>query len=401
MRAQLTAAFVDSVKAPELGQQEYWDRKMPAFGLRVSQGGRKTWTLLYRHQRRLRRLTLGTYPILGIVDAREMARAKLADVQHGIDPAAMKREARDADTFAALAERYLSEYAKIHKRESSVREDEKMLRRELLPAWGARKARDIARRDVIALVDGIAARGAAIAANRVLALASKIFNFAVAKEVIEVNPAYRVPKPGKERQRSRVLRDAEIIAAWGALDGESRNLAALFKVLLLTGQRRGEVVGMRWSEVDTQAGWWEIPGERTKNGRAHRVPLVGEALAILKALRVGGEDGFVFPGHCKGHAFVNLAKPLARIIERAGVPAFTIHDLRRTAATGMARAGVAPAVISRVLNHVSGGAGGSRITEIYNRHGYDAEKRAATLKWDRRLASILSVGQSSVVELRA
>jgi integrase len=326
-----------------------------------------------------------------MADAREMARLKLAEVQKGTDPATMKREARDADTFAMLAERYLTEHARIKKRPSSVREDEKMLRRELLPRWGERKAHEITRRDVIALVDGIAARGAAVGANRVLSLASKIFNFGVAKEVIDVSPAYRVPKPGKERQRSRALRDEEIAAVWAGLCSETADMAALFRVLLLTGQRRGEVVGMRWSEIDIKSGWWEIPGERTKNGRAHRVPIVGEALAIIRTLSVSGrENDLVFPGRRKGRPFVNLAKPLTRVIGRSGVAGFTLHDLRRTAATGMARAGVAPAIISRLLNHVSSGANGSRITEIYNRHSYDSEKRAALTKWDRQLHAVVT-----------
>lgn len=399
MRAKLTSAFVESVKAPENGQQEYWDSKLSGFGLRVSQGGRKTWTLLYRHQKLMRRLTVGTYPPLSLADARDMAKAKLAEVQRGLDPATLKQEARDADTFAAVAERYLAEHARVHKKASSVYEDEKILRRALLPAWGKRKAADIKRRDVIALVDGIATR-APIAANRALSLASKIFNFALFKEIIAVSPAYRVPKPGKEQTRERALSDDEIGRFWQAIQGESADVAALFELLLRTGQRRSEVVEMRWNEVDLESSWWQIPAERTKNKRSHRIPFVGRVFEILKARRVEahGQD-FVFPGRREAQAYVNMAKPLARIIERMGSLAaaegqaqapFTIHDLRRTAATGMAKAGVSGAVISKVLNHVTASTGGSRITMIYNRYEYDEEKRMALLKWDERLRTLLN-----------
>jgi integrase len=405
MRAKLTAPFVESMKPPERGQIEYWDRKTPGFALRVSQGGQKAWVLLYRHQGRLRRLTLGTYPILGVADARDMAKARLAEVQQGNDPATAKRDRRESDTFAALSDRYLTEYARSKKRASSVHEDEKMLRRELLPIWGARKAGDITRRDVIALVDGIAARGAGIAANRTLALASKIFNFAVSKEVIDVNPAYRVPKPGREQARTRTLRDEEISAVWHALEDEPRDIAALFKVLLLTGQRRGEVVGMRWNEVDLEAGWWELPRERSKNGRAHRVPLVGRVSSILAELAARrGDSQYVFPGRYGRGVIVNFAKPLARIIERADVAAFSVHDLRRTCATGMAKAGVAPAVISKVLNHLTANTGASRITELhYAKYSYDAEKKAALLRWDGEIARMISGDpqRDNVIALRS
>ena len=390
MRVKLTSVFVESAKAPEEGQKEYWDGKLPGFGLRVSQGGRKTWTLIYRHQGLARRLTLGTYPPLGLADARDMAKAKLSEVQGGLDPATMKQEARDAETFAAVADRYLAEHARMHKKPSSVYEDEKILRRELLPAWGSRKAADIARRHVIALVDGIATR-APIAANRALSLASKIFNFAVSKEILTASPAYRVPKPGKEQTRERALTDDEILRFWHASQDEAPDVEALFKLLLLTGQRRAEVVEMQWSEVDLQAGWWHIPAERTKNKRSHRIPLVGQTFEILKARKAEARGkSYVFPGRRNGQPYINLAKPLARIIERMGDNSqpqapFTIHDLRRTAATGMAKGGVPGAIISKVLNHVTAATGGSRITMIYDRYQYDDEKRAALLKWDERM----------------
>jgi integrase len=153
-----------------------------------------------------------------------------------------------------------------------------------LPAWRNRKAGDISRREVKALIQGIAERGAGVMANRTLALISKIFNFAVEEEVVSVNPAYRVPKATKEQSRSRVLTEDEIKAVWLALDGQRPRVAAIFRLLLMTGQRKSEITGMRWQELDLERGWWTIPEERSKNGVVYRVPLTPQALEILQSL---------------------------------------------------------------------------------------------------------------------
>jgi integrase len=405
MRRQLTARFVESLKSPERGQVEHWDTKVSGFGLRTSTGGRKTWTLLYRYQGRLRRLTLGTFPPISLTDARGLARSALADVQRGKDPATTKQQRRTADSFGELAERYLREHAEPKKRASSVYEDRKLLKRELLPVWGARKAQDIARRDVIALVDRIAAKPAPIAANRALSLASKIFNFGVSKELISINPAWRVPKPGKERSVTRTLDHDEIRAVWEVLDHEV--YGNLFKLLLLLGQRRGETSGMRWSEVDFENGWWTIPATRTKNGLEHRVPLGKIAVSLLCSVPVQDRGSFVFPALRGKNPVVNLAKPLTRIIRRAEVVLnrgsvapnasglrFTIHDLRRTTATGMASVGISPTIIARVLNH-SSAMSPSRVTLVYDRYSYDREKRDALTQWESRLSEVVSISAAA------
>jgi integrase len=232
-------------------------------------------------------------------------------------------------------------------------------------------------------------------------LISKIFNFATDKEILGASPAVKVPKPGQEHRRDRVLRDQEIKRLWGALESESLHLSAFFRLLLLTGQRKSEVANMAWEELDLARGCWEIPSARTKNKCTHQAPLVEQALEILKQLHERRSDeAFVFPGRRKGQPLVNLAKPLARLKQKANVTGFTIHDLRRTCATGMGRAGVPGNDISRVLNHISAN-GRNKTTEIYNKYEYDLEKRAALLKWDRLLLEIVSadiaVGASELV----
>jgi integrase len=155
--------------------------------------------------------------------------------------------------------------------------------------------------------------------------------------MIAINPAWRVPKPGKEHSVTRTLSEDEIRAVWNAAHDEV--CGNLFKLLLLLGQRRGETSGMRWSEVDLENGWWTIPAARTKNGLEHRVPLGRTAVSLLRSTPTQDRGSFVFPGLGGRNPVVNLAKPLARIIKRAETLLshlpnpphlrFTLHDLRR------------------------------------------------------------------------
>jgi integrase len=397
MRTKLTAQFVESVKTPEHGQVDYWDERTHGLGLRVSQGGKRAWTVFYRIGGRMRRLTLGPYPSLSLADARRLAATSLGEVHHGKDPATAKREARAAETFEELAELYLERHAKVEKR--SWPEDERIIERELNPAWKHRKAREIRRADTIALLDQIVERGAPVMANRVKALVSKIFNFAIRRGIVEANPAHGVGSPGgKETQRDRVLTEDEIRLVWKAFEAETPKTRAIFRLALLTAQRRGEITGMRWDELDLDAGWWTLPAERAKNGLTHRVPLAPEAIRILLELQKNKREGeqLVFRGGRIGQPISNLQKPLRRIKEASKVE-FRFHDLRRTAASLMTGIGIPRLVVSKLLNHVEQG-----ITSVYDRHSYDAEKRAALLRWEHRLREILEQKQkpSKVVALR-
>jgi integrase len=398
MRVKLTAAFIESVKPPERGQVDYWDARTPGLGLRVSQGGKKTWNLFYRNgERRMRRMMLGTYPILSLADARDQAAAELREVQLGNDPAEAKRDARDADTFADLATLYIERHAKPTKR--TWARDEWLCNRELLPSWRNRKATEISRKDVIALLDRIVERGVPVLANRTKGLVSKMFNFALRRGIVEVNPAYGIGNPGgQERQRDRVLSEDEIRRIWTALDGESFKVAAIFRLALLTGQRKGEVCGLRWDELDLENGWWTIAAERSKNRLSHRVPLGPQAVAVFAALKPANGAGApdVFPGGKRGLALTNLQKPTVRIKTASGVD-FRFHDLRRTAASHMTGVGIPRLVVSKILNHVESG-----ITAVYDRHSYDREKWMALTKWDERLREIITgEAASKVVNLDA
>jgi integrase len=372
MRHNLTAQFVESIRAPERKAREvFWDVKQHGFGLRVTANGARTWVALYRHNGRLRWLTIGNYPTMPLVDARDKARQALAAAQGGADPAGEKQAARRAaDTWATLCDTYLADYARKNCKPKTVYEYERIINNVLLPKWCNLKAKEVTRAEVKALVGPIRARGAEVEANRVLAMISTIGNFGVEEEVLDFNPAARLKKlKTKEKSRDRVLSADEIRAVWKAFDEPA------LKLLLLLGQRLNEVAGMVWTEVDLDAGVWTIPAERAKNGLAHRVPLVGEAVRILRGLLREGER--VFPHGLRG--------PFERAREAAGVD-FRAHDLRRTVGTGLAELEVDRTTIKKVLNHSERG----DVTAIYDRHRYDNEKRDALTRWDRRIEHILA-----------
>jgi integrase len=390
----LTARFVVTLKPPPTGQVDYRDDGVPGFGLRVSAGGRKSWVVVYRQGGRLRRLTLGVYPHLELAAARAKARDALHEVGQGGDPARTKQEDRRAETFADLAREYIERHAK---RKKSGDEDIRILNGSpqkkrtgktphvpLVSRWGSRKIKDIRRADVRELLDEIGAR-APIMANRVLALVRRMFNFAIERDWLEANPCQMVKAPGEERQRDRVLSEDELRRVWLALDNESPLVATLFRLRILTAQRGGEVHGASWAEFDLATGWWTIPAERAKNRLAHRVPLGPQALGLLKTWQAQVDDSpWVFPSsRKKGPHIAHAQKAIERLVRASGVK-FRGHDLRRTAASLMVGGGVPRLVVSKILNHVETG-----VTAVYDRHGYDFEKRAALEVWDSRLAAIV------------
>jgi integrase len=402
MAEKLTALFVDSVEAPQSGQVDYWDAQVRGFGLRVSFGGKKSWTVMYRHNGRLRRMTIGTYPTLGLADARTEAARKLRAAAVGEDPAREKQDARRADTFADLAKIYIEKHAKPMKR--TWKEDQRKIDRNLLPRWKNLKPIEIRRRDVITLIEAIVGRGSPVEANRVRALISKIFNFAIRRGLLETNPAYLVENPGVETSRDRVLSEQEIKKLWKAAAHEKAPVFDVFRIAFLTAQRRGEVLGMEWDEVDLKNAWWTIPASRSKNRLAHRVPLCEDALVILRdrkkldtsAPRPRDPSAFVF--RCRygvdGDAPMSeIQKAVFRLRKSTGID-FVFHDLRRTAASSMTAIGISRLVVSKILNHVERG-----ITAVYDRHSYDAEKREAVTRWSQRLGEIIAAEEGEAEEL--
>lgn len=385
---------------PQADRYEVYEDR--GFGIRIAPSGRKTFIYYYRMpgESKKRRLTIGIYPVISLAEAHKEYAAARAMVAQGIDPGtktvADRIEERKAPTVAILAEEYMEKWAKPRKRSWS--EDARILQKDVLPAWGHRKAKDITRRDVIRLLDGIVDRGAGIMANRTLAVVRKMFNFAVNRDIVPLSPCLAVRSPAPEQRRDRVLTTDEICAFWNALAGAKRmaeGTKLAFKLQLVTGQRKAEIVSAAWDEIDFTDKWWTIPPEKAKNKMTHRVPLSPLALELLQAAKnITGDSPWIFPSPRTDRHITPEAVDHA--LQRSGLKAlgftFVPHDLRRTAASHMTGMGISRLVVSKILNHVERG-----VTAIYDRHSYDLEKRQALESWGRKLQGIVEGNETTNV----
>ncbi len=381
---KLTAKKLDSLKPSGNVQVDYFDGSLPGFSVRVSPAGRKTFTVMYRYAGKLRRLTIGRYPPLTLAGARDRAKEALREASKGLsDPATKKRQDRMGETFEDLCKEYLERHAKRKKR--SWREDERRVNNVLVPKFGKARAKDITRAEIRAFLEKRVA-DAPIETNRLLALIRKVFNWAIENDILESSPCHRVPMPAEERQRDRVLSEDEIKKLWKALDEEDFSIAATFKLRLITAQRGGEVHTMKWTDMDFTTKWWTIPGELSKNGLPHRVPLSAAALRILEQLKKkdGGESEWIFQSHGDSGHLEYAQNAVVRLRKETGMD-FRAHDLRRSAASHMASMGIPRLTIQKILNHVEKG-----VTAVYDRHGYDREKREALEAWGSKLQVIVS-----------
>lgn len=413
---KLTDLFVERVKPPAEGRIEFFDAAFPGLALQVTETGSKSWCAFYRFNGRLRRFTIGSYPALKPAQARSEAAAALERVREGVDPAEEKRSGRErrtpgTDTFGAVALDYLERHHKKNSRLSTFLEAKRDIEHNLLPKWRYLPVASITRRDVLDLIDGILARGAEIQANRTLARLRALFNWAIEQDRVEVSPAARMKPPTSEQARDRVLSDDEVRWFWYACDHVGWPFGPLARLLLLTAQRRDEVATMTWAEIDLVKRVWTIPRHKAKNDRIHEVQLSEAAIDVLRSLpRIG--NGLVFTttgetavsGFSKSKRRLDLAMLIAKRAKLGScsanaIPGWTLHDLRRTAATGMARLKLPPHVIDRTLNHVSGTIRG--VAAVYNRFEYVEERRAALEAWGRYVEKIVRPAAANVVELRA
>ncbi len=399
-----TAAAIDELKSPKPGaaRAEYWDLSFPGFGIRITDKGRRSWVLMTRaynpkkSKRTLGRFTLGTYPPMGLGGAREAAAAKLdeisKDTEKGIDTR-KKRSAPPVKAKARAIEDAVAEFFRLYVvsnlRESTAAQYRVAWYVHTLPRWEGRTVDDIRRSDVISLLDEIKADGKPIAANRTLSAVRKFFRWAAPRYDLETLPTIGVEKPGKETARERVLNDAEIDALWNGTKTVGWPFGPFVRFLLISAQRRGEVSMMRWQDIDLDKALWTIPAALTKAGRTHEVPLTPMAVELLGGLPRTGEFVFTTTGDKPLSGFSKMKDRLGKLI---GFDDWTLHDLRRTAGTNMAKLRIAPSTISRVLNHAEGG-----VTKIYVRYGYGPEKREALATWSNKLISIVAPSDDNVV----
>jgi integrase len=367
-KRKLTTLLLQRLR-PQARAFMVWDAQQRGLALRVWPSGRRSWYLVYRRHGRPRWYHIGAADAVALADARKLAAETMLDVIRGRDPAAEKRAARSAGTFAELAERYREEYAR--KKNKSWQQADYLVRRYLLPAWGKLSAESITRSDVRAVIGKIAGP---ILANQVRAAASAVFSWAVKQELIETNPCRGVER-NETRSRERVLSDGELPLFWSAFDDTGLVRSAALSVLLLTGQRPGEVCHMRREHISD--GWWTMPGAPvpelgwpgTKNGQTHKVWLPQAARDIIAELGNGESAGFVFTGDGR-RPIKELDGAMRGVCRRLGAERATPHDLRRTHGTTLTSLGFGRDAMNRVQNHKEGG-----IASVYDRHGYAEETK--------------------------
>lgn len=380
MRKALTEKTLTALK-PGMKRYEVRDLHFPGFGVRVSRNGKLTFFISYRYGTIQRRKKIGVYPRLALQEARTRALADLRLVDEGIDPAHAQRS-RDY-LVTSVVDEFIEKYAKVKTR--GWKASHALLRREIVGPHGQRDIRKVERSDIIAILDDMVAKGHNAQANRFLAYVRRMFNWCVERGILNVSPANGIKAPCKEQPRERVLTDDEIARIIPVCRQHGYPFGSLFHVILLTAQRRGEVSGMRWSEIDLVNRVWHLPSARTKNGKAHSVPLSDAVMDILTTIPRFADSDLVFTTN--GRTPVSgWGKPVKRLSDEAKVQNWHIHDMRRTAASGMARLGIQPYVVEKILNHVTGQISG--VAATYNRYGYDQEKRDALNKWANHLATL-------------
>lgn len=384
MKKKLTPKTIDALPPATGKRYEVRDALLPGLHLRVSATGGKVFYLSTRVHGVMKRIKIGSWPVLTLHDAREKARTLLRSIELGryMEKAPHETEQR-TKTLGEIVPEFISLYAKQHTK------DWKGSERVLLKfsSLFSRPIDQIKRADVVRVLDTIIAGGAPTRANRALAAIKKLMNWCIDRGMIETSPVAHLKPPTKETARERVLSDRELVTCWRMAELEGFPFAQCVQLMILTGQRRGEVSGMRWSELDLEQGLWSLPSARVKNSTAHIVPLAPLAIDIIKSVPRLQNSDFVFTttGTTPISGFGRLKERLDAAF--ADAEDWRFHDLRRTMATNLAILRVAPHIIEAVLNHKSGIVSG--VAAIYNRHAYLDEKREALELWARKIEELV------------
>lgn len=382
----LTDLRIKKLKATKGKRIELWDALLPGFGVRVSPKGTKSFILMYRFNDKQRRQTLGRYPVLSLSEARQMAKDFLLKTSRGEDPADKPKSSQRKDSFSQVVEDFLKLHCERYNKPSTQRSTRQLLTKEFLAVWQNRSVRRIKKSDILKVLDAMVERGSPGAANHAYSAISKFFNWCLERDVIDNNPCSEIKRPSRLKTRDRVLSDGELAAVWSAAEDEAYPFGHIVKLLMLTGQRRGEVLHMHWQHIDFDERYWSIPKEMTKANRAHTIPFSPAVIAILNEVPRLNER-YLFPSRGKGNTvYSGFSKAKKRLNHKSGVNNWTLHDLRRTAATGMAGLEIPPHVVEKVLNHSSGVFAG--VAGVYNRFGYIDEMRDALEKWSKYVLSL-------------
>jgi integrase len=392
---------LEKIHPAEAGQRiNVYDSEEHGLALRVTDKGVKSFVFNRTVKNRSERIFLGRFPDMTVEQARNKIVTLRAAASRGENPAVIAREERqqsEPSGVEAVADEWIKRHLDVN---VNWPEAKRILKKDIVPPWKHKLITDVSRPDVMRLIDGIVDGGSPVAANRVLAVVKAFFNWTVGRGYIAISPAAAVKPPTVEQSRDRVLTDTELAEILPAVESIEYPNGPFVRMLAMLAQRRGEVASMRWCDVDLDKAMWTLPKEATKAGRIHDVPLSTEAVTILNSIPRFKKGDYVFTtmegvkpinGFSKMKARIDTAiqnKRTERGIKEP-IADWTMHDLRRTAATHMAKANVPPHVLSAILNHTPGSAMG--VTSIYNRFRYTDERRSALQAWAEHLTSLTTV----------
>ena len=399
MATKLTDAKLQALKTPDRGQVEHSDSDVPGVRVRIGTTGAKTFILRKRVAGRVRNIAIGRYgPRLGLADARRKARSLISDLEAGkAAPSPQQKSGTTNGTIRGLMPAYLA--SKAHLR--SLPDLKSVVNTYILPELGDRIADSVTRGEITEFITGIG-ECRPVRARNVLAQLSAFYTWALPRlDRLPANPCRDAGRPPKPKARDRVLSNEEIAALWKVAEGEALPWGPGLKLLILTGTRRNEVFDADRSEFDLKLKEWTIPTERAKNGVPHIVPLSAPALAVLKAIPTVDGSAKLFPAYGNAEngpsgysrALARFRKSFDKTLKRNSSEHWTLHDMRRTVATGLQRLGVRFEVTEAVLNHVSGAKGG--IAGVYQRHDWKDEKRDALHAWARQINRLTRVVQDT------
>ncbi len=388
MKRRLTDKFLTSLKAPQSGRLEVSDTEARGLVFRLTSAGKSSWAVRYTNPktRKQGRHTLGDYPALSLAKAREAVIAFRAKLIEGEDPTR-----KPLKTVADLVSAYCKSYVDTHTRKAA--QTRALFEQHVLPRIGNMVLKDVRRGDIIDLLERLQEDGLRSQVNRTQSAISAALNWAVNEGQIEVNPILGLKRRVKESERDRVLSDTELKAIWLAADQRSTPSRELLQILILTMQRRDEVRGMRWDELDEEEKVWIIPADRNKSTRKHLVPLTSVVWDILERLPRLGPYVFTTDGE---RAYAGHSKLGSAMREASKVDSWTLHDIRRTGRTGLSRLGVPSQTAELVLNHAR-----PRLEKTYDLYSFASEKRDALERWAEHVERIVrSLEGKNVVAIR-
>jgi integrase len=405
-RQILTDRFINSrKKAPTGKRNDYADAIVPGLALRVTDRGHKSFVLVTRYPlnpEHPTRRSLGDVGAITLEQARQKARGWIELIGRGIDPkidetrqrAAAQR--RQLNSFAAVAAEFLERHASKLRKSAEAK---RIIESEFVKRWGPRPITDIRPEEAAVAIRAIVKRGAPYQAHNAFGYLRRLFNWAIGTHEfgIETSPVERLSPSdliGKRAVRERTLLDDELRAVWHAAGPMGYPYGAIFRMLILTGQREREVGDMRWSEVNFEKKLWTIPANRMKGGRAHEVPLAPHALALLGELPrfTSGECVFTTTGGAK--PVNNFSRAKARMDALSGVSGWVIHDLRRTMRTHLSGLPVQDLVRELAIAHARPG-----LHKVYDLHAYQDEKRLCLELWETRLFSIVEPWPGGITDI--